>query len=252
MALMVSKSGELKTKSMSHNSLNLQQKPNRQNKKSMKHVLKLFVSLAQFGWQNQINQSKVTSRELKRYVKLCEKFETPYIRIFGGEVGELCWSQAIDEATETLDKMIEIIKDFNAKIVIETHDDWMAADHFKALMESVNSEKVGILWDVNHPFMFIGEKPEETWEKVGKWIYHTHWKDSKIANDTVKKFEPCLMGEGDLPHDQIYRVLNKGGYNGYLSLEWEKRWHPDLPDPEIAFPQYYGYMKKMMNLSLNH
>jgi sugar phosphate isomerase/epimerase len=185
--------------------------------------------------------------ELKRYVELCENFETPYIRIFGGEVGEHSWSQAIDEATETLDKMIEIIKDFNAKIVIETHDDWIAADHFEALMKRVNSDKVGILWDVNHPFMFIGEDPEKTLEKVGKWIYHTHWKDSKIAIDTVMGFEPCLMGEGDLPHKQIYSVLEKGRYDGYLSLEWEKRWHTELPDPEIAFPQYFNYMNNLMN-----
>ena len=185
--------------------------------------------------------------ELKRYVELCYNFGTPFIRIFGGEIEDIPWDQAIEEAAETLAKMIEIIDDVDAKVVIETHDDWMAADHFKALMENVNSEKVGILWDVNHPFMFIGEAPEETWEKVGKWIYHTHWKDSKIAVDTVLGFEPCLMGEGDLPHQQIYSILKKGGYDGYLSLEWEKRWHPDLPDPEIAFPQYVEYMKRLLD-----
>jgi sugar phosphate isomerase/epimerase len=188
--------------------------------------------------------------ELKRYVELCFNFGTPFIRIFGGEVEDISWDQAIDEAAATLDQMIEIIDDVAAKIVIETHDDWMAADHFKALMEKVNSEKVGILWDVNHPFMFIGEAPEETWEKTGKWIDHTHWKDSKIAIDTVMGFEPCLMGDGDLPHEQIYSVLEKGGYDGYFSLEWEKRWHPELPDPEIAFPQYVEYMKRLINLNL--
>jgi sugar phosphate isomerase/epimerase len=189
--------------------------------------------------------------ELKRYAEVCEIFDTPCIRIFGGEIGELSWEQALDEAAETLEKMIKIIRDVDAKIVIETHDDWMSCDHFKALMEKVNSNKVGILWDVNHPFMFIGEDPVKTWEKIGEWIYHTHWKDSKIAIDTVMGFEPCLMGEGDLPHEQIYDVLKNGGYNGYLSLEWEKRWHPELPDPEIAFPQYFRYMKNLMNLNQN-
>ena len=185
--------------------------------------------------------------ELKRYIELCYNFGTPFIRIFGGEIKDIPWDQAIDEAAETLDQMIEIIDDVNCKIVIETHDDWMAADHFKALMEQVNSEKVGILWDVNHPFMFIGEDPEETWEKVGKWIYHTHWKDSKIAIDTIMGFEPCLMGDGDLPHEQIFDVLVNGGFDGYLSLEWEKRWHPELPDPEVAFLQYVEYMKRLMD-----
>jgi len=185
--------------------------------------------------------------ELKRCVELCYNFGAPFIRIFGGEIEDIPWDQGIGEAAETLAEMIEIIKEVDTKIVIETHDDWMAADHFKALMEAVSSDKVGILWDVNHPFMFIGEAPEETWEKVGTWIDHTHWKDSKIAIDTVMGFEPCLMGEGDLPHGQIFDVLKKGGFDGYLSLEWEKRWHPELPDPEIAFPQYVEYMKRLMD-----
>lgn len=184
--------------------------------------------------------------ELERYAALCEAFGAPNIRVFGGELGEQTWDQAIAEAAETLGKMIHAIKDFDARIVIETHDDWQKGEHFKKLMTMVNSNKVGILWDVNHPFMFIGEDPVETWEQAGQWIYHTHWKDSKIAVDTVQGFEPCLMGEGDLPHDIIFDVLKKGGYEGYLSLEWEKRWHPELPGPEIAFSQYFNYMKKLM------
>jgi predicted xylose isomerase-like sugar epimerase len=37
------------------------------------------------------------------------------------------------------------------------------------------------------------------------------------------------------------------GYKGYFSYEWEKVWHPDLEEPEIAFPEYAevmtGYLK---------
>ena len=184
--------------------------------------------------------------ELSRYARLCEIYDTPNIRIFGGIIGKLSWEQAIDNASSTLEKMITVIENFNAKIVVETHDDWMNADHFKELMERVNSESVGILWDVNHPFMFIGEEPELTWQEAGKWIYHTHWKDSKINHKTKHGFEPCLMRDGVLPLKNIYNTLKNGGYNGYLSLEWEKRWHPEIPGPEIAFPQYIKIMKEMI------
>jgi hypothetical protein len=37
-----------------------------------------------------------------------------------------------------------------------------------------------------------------------------------------------------------------GGYCGYAILEWEKRWIPDLPEPEIAFPQYVKQMRKWL------
>jgi len=30
----------------------------------------------------------------------------------------------------------------------------------------------------------------------------------------------------------------KIGYKGFYSFEWEKRWHPEIEEPEVAFAQY--------------
>jgi hypothetical protein len=42
-------------------------------------------------------------------------------------------------------------------------------------------------------------------------------------------------------------VLVKGGYRGYFSFEWEKVWHPEIADPEVAIADYAqvvtGYLK---------
>lgn len=29
-----------------------------------------------------------------------------------------------------------------------------------------------------------------------------------------------------------------------ISLEWEKRWHPELDEPEVAFPAYAAWMNR--------
>jgi hypothetical protein len=41
-------------------------------------------------------------------------------------------------------------------------------------------------------------------------------------------------------------VLAKGGYRGYYCLEWEKRWHPEIEEPEIAFPHYAKVMREYL------
>jgi len=194
-----------------------------------------------------LSKRKSQLEELARYSGLCENFGTPFIRIFGGEVRERTWDQAITEAVETLAAMIPITKKSGARIIIETHDDWLSAVHFRILMETLRSDDVGILWDINHPFMFRGEDPVVTWENAGRWIYHIHWKDAEASLDGALDFRPCLMGQGQLPHRTIYALLKTGGYGGYLSLEWEKRWHPELPDPDVAFPQFISYMKILMH-----
>ena len=56
------------------------------------------------------------------------------------------------------------------------------------------------------------------------------------------KVQYRMMGEGDLPITEMLDALASIGYEGYVSLEWVKRWAPDLTDPGIVFPQFAHYM----------
>ncbi len=183
--------------------------------------------------------------DLKRHAELCCRFRTRFIRIFGGKIGNRSWTQAIDAAASYLEKMIAALGNPEIKILIETHDDWLHSHHFRQLLEQVPVEQVGLLWDINHPYMFIGEEPATTWQQVGRWIEHTHWKDSRRVGGSPVRWEPCLMGEGEVPHRPIYRILKNAGYDGYYSLEWEKRWHPELPPADVAFPQFVDFMTRL-------
>jgi hypothetical protein len=33
-------------------------------------------------------------------------------------------------------------------------------------------------------------------------------------------------------------ALVKLGYRGFYKSEWEKRWHPEIEEPEVAFAQF--------------
>jgi beta-glucosidase len=52
-----------------------------------------------------------------------------------------------------------------------------------------------------------------------------------------------LPGEGDLPIREMVNYLNENGYDGYFSLEWEKKWHPELPVLEDALDALFGLFK---------
>ena len=41
-------------------------------------------------------------------------------------------------------------------------------------------------------------------------------------------------------------MLAGAGYKGYYSFEWEKKWHPDIEEPEIAIPQYAKVMREYL------
>ena len=52
------------------------------------------------------------------------------------------------------------------------------------------------------------------------------------------------MGKGEVPIFQAIDILYKGGYKGYYSFEWEKLWHPEIDEPEIALADYPKTMKQ--------
>jgi sugar phosphate isomerase/epimerase len=67
------------------------------------------------------------------------------------------------------------------------------------------------------------------------WVRHTHLKDSRVAG-AGRRY--VLTGEGEVPVREQFAVLARHGYRGLYSLEWEKRWHPELEEPEVAIAHY--------------
>jgi sugar phosphate isomerase/epimerase len=94
---------------------------------------------------------------------------------------------------------------------------------------------VGLLWDAHHTFVSGKEQPEDTVRQVGRYIRHTHLKDSVPAGGDRRY---VLTGTGEVPVERQIAALAKTGYPGYYSFEWEKRWHPEIEAPEVAFAQF--------------
>jgi sugar phosphate isomerase/epimerase len=47
---------------------------------------------------------------------------------------------------------------------------------------------------------------------------------------------------------EAVRVLREHGYHGFLTFEHEKRWHPNLPAPEEAFPHARRWFREQLDL----
>ena len=183
--------------------------------------------------------------EIKAYTKLCEIFETPYIRVFGGKIGDTPREEAVEQLAANLNEFAKIVANRGVKLLVETHDDWIAARDLRRVMEKVDSQTIGVLWDTHHPYRMLGETPEESWRELGAWIEYTHFKDSVKKSPDSDEFTYCLTGEGEIPLIDIHNTLKSNGYTGYYTFEWEKKWHPEILEPEVAFPQFVEFMRKI-------
>ena len=117
----------------------------------------------------------------------------------------------------------------------------MKMDDIEKIMQLASNGNVGLVWDVANMWSVTKESPVEVYKKLKKYIRHTHIKDSKVVDG---KGQYTLLGQGEVPIFEAIDALSKGGYNGYYSFEWEKLWHPEIAEPEVAFAQYSKVMKQ--------
>ena len=108
-------------------------------------------------------------------------------------------------------------------------------------MEQAADPGVGLVWDVYNMWSVTHEAPVKVYESLKKYIFHTHIKDGVTIQG---KEEYRLLGQGNSPIFEAIDVLAAGGYKGYYSFEWEKLWHPEIAEPEIALADYPKAMKK--------
>ncbi len=178
--------------------------------------------------------------EITAHVDLAEKLNTPYIRILAdltpepqGEVDDTVVAAMLKEIADIAEKK-------NVTLLVETNGVYADTKRLKKLLDSVDSKAVGALWDMHHPYRYMGETGQTTVENLGDYIKFIHVKDSAIQDG---KLVYKLMGEGDMPLHEMLSALQKIGYDGYISLEWVKRWSKDLYAAGIVFPQFARYMK---------
>ena len=125
-------------------------------------------------------------------------------------------------------------RQLGVRIVLETHDGLSSARRMAEVLAQVAAPEVSALWDVLHPSR-MGESPAEVWGLIGPRVRHVHFKDA--ARDASGRWRAVLPGEGEVPLTTCLGVLRGAGYDGWVTLEWEKYWEPDIAEPEVALPR---------------
>ncbi len=181
------------------------------------------------------------TEELKIYIDACEKLGCPYVRVLGDDNAAPDGEGDDGAVYSVLAELSEYAAARGVTMLVETNGVYSDTSRLRTLLNAVASDAVGALWDVHHTYRFEGESPEVTVQNLGMYIKHVHLKDSYTVDGEIKY---CLMGEGDVPADEAMQALSSINYEGYVSLEWVKKWMPDLQDAGVVFPNFVEYMSR--------
>lgn len=175
--------------------------------------------------------------EARAAMKLASACKIPFLRVFGNNLTTKNEEQEIEDIAAQIRIVCEDARKYNVNILLEVHGDFYNSERILKTADIVQCENFGIIWDIMHS----REDPLSFWKQTKHLIRHVHIKDS-----IQEKL--CNTGKGSLPVASIVRMLEQDGYTGYYSLEWEKRWHPELRDAKEEFPAYIEFMKKVLNV----
>jgi sugar phosphate isomerase/epimerase len=178
--------------------------------------------------------------EGRRFIDLAHALGAPYVRVFGNKLAPGEERRAtVERVVAGLRALGEHAKGSGVGVLVESHGDFTRSADLLEILTSAGMPNVGLLWDAHHTVTSGGEAPADTFRALGRFIRHTHLKDSRPDGDGVRY---VLTGEGTVPVKAIVKVLVDGGYQGFYCFEWEKKWHPEIEEPEIAFPHYARVM----------
>ena len=177
--------------------------------------------------------------ETRRFIDVANAMGTPYVRVFGNNwVKGMSREAVLAYVARNFHELGEYARTRNVVVLLESHGDFVDSLTLLELMRLTDSPGAAILWDAHHTFVG-GESPETTVREIGRFIRHTHLKDSVPAAGDRKY---VLSGAGEVPMRRQVEALVRMGYRGFYNFEWEKRWHPEIEEPEIAFAHYASVM----------
>jgi sugar phosphate isomerase/epimerase len=206
---------------------------------SKREVASHGLKISDLGCSAEMHVAEPAEREkqladARRFIDLASALGVPYIRVFGNKI-QGPREEALARVVDGLHQLGEYSGSRSVTVLIESHGEFVDSPTLKEVLTRADSKYVALLWDAHHTFVDGHEQPEHTVAELGPWIRHTHLKDS-VPDGKGRKY--VLPGTGEVPMERQVMALRNIGYKGYYCFEWEKVWHPDIQEPEVAFPEY--------------
>ena len=186
--------------------------------------------------------------EARRFIDLAHQMHTPYVRVFPnqfvpGEDKQVTFARISDGLHELGEYAAARGRDGDRRIARRVPPRPRTSSRFWRAQNRRTSPFSGTRTTPASK----GRSPPTRSRQLGKYTRHTHLKDSvPIPGKPKEDRHYVLTGTGDIPVKETVRVLASNRYKGYYCFEWEKRWHPDIDEPEVAFPHYAKTMRQYL------
>ncbi len=179
-----------------------------------------------------------------RHSELAAALGAPLIRVFPDKV------QAGATRVETRNNIAACLREVaerapaEVRVGLETHGDFARGEGAAEIVRLAEHANVALIWDVANS-LAAGDSIEEAARAVSPYLAHVHLRDARAVEGS-EHWLPVLAGRGQVSFAATVGALQKLNYDGYISFEWEKYWHPEIEEPEVALPDFIRAMSSTL------
>lgn len=200
-----------------------------------------------------------------KVIDACAFLGAHYIRIYGGNLQ----AGDTDHLPERRARLVEAMRFLGDKaaekdvtLVIENHFNTMcvSARESADMIKEINHPNVRILYDQANLSFTGKEDYQEAIAIQQQYVAYMHVKDLVFKegvaftsdevshpDESKRNVYTRIIGEGVVPWPEILKSVKEHGYDGWLSMEYERRWHPDdIPDASIGMKKGAEYLKTLL------
>jgi sugar phosphate isomerase/epimerase len=175
--------------------------------------------------------------------ELAAALGAPSIRVFPDKI------QVGATRAETRDYICESLRQIAERmprevcVALETHGDFARTEATVEIVALVNHPQVKLIWDVANS-VAAGDSISSAGQNVQQFLSHIHLRDARPVA-TSEHWLPVLAGAGEVSFAETLATIEELNYDGYVSFEWEKYWHPEIEEPEVALPDFINAIRKL-------
>ncbi len=183
-------------------------------------------------------------RRLGEYIALAASLGAAFVRVYGGT--DEYPPETLPLAAGSLGELADAAEPAGVTLLIENHPGTLTGtgEATARLIREVGRPGVRALYDPANVLEHSDEPWPETLAAQGGLIAYVHVKDFRIV---AGRRVACPVGDGCVPWDRILPALVEAGYDGPLSYEYERKWHPDeLPPADVGLARSIAHVRSVL------
>ena len=191
-------------------------------------LLNRGLSISALRYPHSLETAEADANTLRKYVDMAAAAGVEYVIV------RVENPVSFDVLQSKLDGAIRRAEKTGVEILFETVGHLASTENIIEIINHFSSAAIGASWNVRGTYFGAGESTETTIKTLGAYIKYVRLGD-------MKNGRTVLIGEGDLPVEQLMRALSSLNYDGYICAAWNEEIH----DADIVLTHFVNYLSAL-------